>query len=43
MRINDWGTSRNSTDQGVPTRKRNNVLITETHVGDEYIPQMVRT
>lgn len=31
------------TDQGMPTRKRNNVLITEAHVGDKYISQMVRT
>lgn len=43
MRTNERGMSQNSTDQGMPTRKRNNVLITEAHVGDKYISQMVRT
>lgn len=33
---------QNATNQGMSTRKSNNVLVTETHVA-KHIPQMVRT
>jgi len=32
-----------ASSQGVTTRKRNNVLVTQTHLRGEHLPEVVRT